>query len=233
MLRGPIVAVFVNRNPIHRLSIFIGQVSVALVMLHVDAFIKDLAEADRDRLQDAEQAIQQRRTEIGIVNEVVGDAVDVPRDADGVDQTENDHHPERHAREKVKHPKKVDAMQKAGRDWDRVPARLGKQFGIGCDPFDDYGIRFHGEDSSLPRVKSVSGCGLASTSIVRLARKQWVLCAPAFGDDFRFRVRLHRRSRTPVARSIFRFFNSCAARSETFPSTHKASPLISLRLCAS
>src|SRR5205085_8649060 len=43
----------------------------------------------------------------------------------------------------------------------------------------------------------------------------------------------HRWPRTPVARSIFRFFNSCVARGETFPSTHKASPLISLRLCGS
>jgi len=51
------VAVFVNRDPVHRLSIFIGQVSVALVMLHMNAFIKDLTEADSDRLQDAEQAI--------------------------------------------------------------------------------------------------------------------------------------------------------------------------------
>ena len=125
-------------------------------MLHVDAFIEDLAEADRDRLQDAEQSIQDRRTEIGIVNEVVGDAVDVPGDADGVDQTKNDHDPERRPREKVKHPKEVKAMQEAGRDWDRIPARLGKQFGISCDPFDDYGIRFHGEDNRLPRIKSVS-----------------------------------------------------------------------------
>ena len=57
MLRVSVVAVLVNRNPVHRLAMFIGQVGIALVMLHVDAFIKDLAEADRDRLQDAEQSI--------------------------------------------------------------------------------------------------------------------------------------------------------------------------------
>ena len=48
MLRDSVVAMFVNRNPIDRLAIFIGQVGVALMMLHVDAFIEDLAEADRD-----------------------------------------------------------------------------------------------------------------------------------------------------------------------------------------
>ena len=57
VLRVSVVAVLVNRNPVHRLSMFVGQVRIALVMLHVDAFIKDLTETDRDRLQDAEQSI--------------------------------------------------------------------------------------------------------------------------------------------------------------------------------
>jgi hypothetical protein len=120
--------VFVNRNPIHRFSAFIRQVSVAFVVLQVDSFINDLAEDERHRFQYAEQPIQDRRTEIAIVNEVVGDAIDVPRDADGVDQTKNDHDPERHARKEVEHHKEVEAMQEAGRNWDRVPTRLGKEF---------------------------------------------------------------------------------------------------------
>ena len=37
------------------------------------------------------------------------------------------------------------AMQKAGSDRDRVPARVRKQFRISDDSFDDDGIRFHGE----------------------------------------------------------------------------------------
>jgi hypothetical protein len=53
MLRVSVVAVLVNRNPVHRLSIFVGQVGIALVMLHMDALVKNLTEADRDRLQDA------------------------------------------------------------------------------------------------------------------------------------------------------------------------------------
>src|SRR5947207_3213241 len=135
-------------------------------MLEVDAFIKDLAEAEGDRLHDTEQSIQRRRTEIAIVNEVMRDAIDVPRDADGVDQTRNDHDPKRHARKKVEHPEEVEEMQDTGCDWDRVPARLGKQFGISRDPFDDYGIRFHSEDNRLLGVKSVSGSHLVSPSIV-------------------------------------------------------------------
>ena len=57
VLRVSVVAMLVNRNPVHRLSVFVGQIRIALVMLHVDAFVKDLAETDRDRLQDAEQSI--------------------------------------------------------------------------------------------------------------------------------------------------------------------------------
>ena len=53
VLRVSVVAVLVNRNPVHRLSIFIGQVGIALMMLHMDALVKNLTEADRDRLQDA------------------------------------------------------------------------------------------------------------------------------------------------------------------------------------
>jgi hypothetical protein len=48
------------------------------MMLHVNALVKNLAESNGDRFHDAEQAIQQRRPEIGIVNEVVGNAIDVP-----------------------------------------------------------------------------------------------------------------------------------------------------------
>ena len=53
VLRVSVVAVFVNGDPVHRLSIFIGQVGIALMMLHMDALVKNLTEADRDRLQDA------------------------------------------------------------------------------------------------------------------------------------------------------------------------------------
>ena len=45
-------------------------------------------------------------------------------------------------------------MQKASSDWDRVPACVGKQFGVSRDSFDDYGIRFHGENRSTPDMLS-------------------------------------------------------------------------------
>jgi hypothetical protein len=50
-------------------------------MLHVNAFVEDLAKTDRDRFQDAEQTIEQWGPEVRIVDEVVGNAVDVPGNA--------------------------------------------------------------------------------------------------------------------------------------------------------
>jgi hypothetical protein len=130
MFRFTLMAVLVNRNPIDRVAMIVGPVGVSLVMLHVNAFVKNLPEANRDRFHDAEQAIQQRRTEIGIVNEVVGNAVDVPRNADRINKTENQHHPQRNARKKVKHAKEVNTVQNSCRDRDDVPARVRKDPGI-------------------------------------------------------------------------------------------------------
>jgi hypothetical protein len=61
------------------------------------------------------------------VNEVVRNAVDVPRNADRINKTENQHDPERDAREKIKHAEEVDAVQNACRDRDmsqRVCAKI-------------------------------------------------------------------------------------------------------------
>src|SRR5262249_21693653 len=88
-LRFAVVTVFVNGDPIDGLTVLVGTVSISFVMLHVNAFVENLTEADRDRLQDAKQTIDKRRTEIRIVNEIVGDTVDVPRNAHRIDETEN------------------------------------------------------------------------------------------------------------------------------------------------
>src|SRR4051812_12343033 len=95
-------------------------------MLQVNAFIKHLAESDRDRFQDTEKTIEERGTEIGIVNEVVGNAVDVPGDAHRIDQSKDEHHPEWHPREKPEHAKEISAVQNAGENRERVPAGIGK-----------------------------------------------------------------------------------------------------------
>ena len=48
MLGFAFVTVLVNRNPIDGFTVVVRPVGVSLVMLHVNAFIEDLAKADRD-----------------------------------------------------------------------------------------------------------------------------------------------------------------------------------------
>src|SRR6266404_8173415 len=54
MLGFAVVTVFVNRNPIDGFAVLAGAVCVSLMMLHVNAFVEDLAKADCHRFQDAE-----------------------------------------------------------------------------------------------------------------------------------------------------------------------------------
>jgi len=121
-----VLAVFINRNPIDSFALVVRAVGVSLVMPHVNAFVENLAKTDRDRLQDAKQTIEQRRAEIRIVNEVVGNAVDVPGNADRIDETENHHDPKGNPWKKKKHAEEVNAVQEGCGDRDRVPLRVRK-----------------------------------------------------------------------------------------------------------
>src|SRR6266498_963291 len=110
MFSFALLAVLVNGNPIDGLTVLVGAVGVPFMMLHVNAFVEDLAKADCHRLQDTEQTIEQRRTEIRIVNEIVRDAVDVPGNADRVDETQNEHDPKGDARKKIKHAEEISGV---------------------------------------------------------------------------------------------------------------------------
>ena len=64
------------------------------------------------------------------MDKVVRNAVDVPRNADRINKTEKQHHPEWDAREKIKHAEEVNAVQNGCRDRDDVPAGVRKNPGI-------------------------------------------------------------------------------------------------------
>ena len=77
-----VVPVFINRNPIDSFTGLIRPVGIAFVMLQVNAFVENLAKPNGHRFHDAERTIEQRGPEVRIMDEVVGNAVDVPGDAD-------------------------------------------------------------------------------------------------------------------------------------------------------
>ena len=48
MFRFAALAMFVDRNPINGLPVFVRPVRVSLVVLHVNAFVENLTEPDRN-----------------------------------------------------------------------------------------------------------------------------------------------------------------------------------------
>src|SRR5207249_1360027 len=70
----------------------------------------------------------------------MGYAVNVPRNADRINKTENQHDPERDAREKVKHAEEVGAVHNARRDGNGVPPRVRENPGIRLRTLDGYGF---------------------------------------------------------------------------------------------
>lgn len=87
MLTLAVVSMFINEDPIDSLAGVPAGRNFPCDVAY-GCSVKNLAETDRDRFQDAEQSIEQRRSEVGIMNEVVGNAIDVPGNAHRIDEAE-------------------------------------------------------------------------------------------------------------------------------------------------
>ena len=106
----PIVAMAVNRQPIDRLSFFVWAVAVAHVMPMMDILVEGLRESKRHRFEHGEYSIQRTPTEIRVVDEVMRDPVDVPGDANRVDDSQARQYPpwrHRKEREQGQHESKM------------------------------------------------------------------------------------------------------------------------------
>ena len=73
-----------------------------------------------------------------VTNEVMGNPVDVPGNADRINESENEHDPERDARKKIEHAEEVSGVQKSGGNWDCIPPCVRKHPRIGRWAFDNY-----------------------------------------------------------------------------------------------
>ena len=133
-----VVAMLIDRNPIDSFTSLIWSVGIAFVMLHVNTFVENLAKPDRYRFQNAKKTIEQQRTKVRVMNEIVRYAVDVPGNAHRIDKAENDHDPQGNTREQIEHGKEVNAVNKARRDWDRVPTCVRKNPRGSPGAFDTY-----------------------------------------------------------------------------------------------
>ena len=137
------MTVFVNGDPVDGFAVVVGPIGISLVMLHVNGVVIRLREAAGDRLNDAKKAIQKLGTEKRIVNEVMSDAVDVGIDHESVNESQNEHDPERRAREKEEESKEVGEMEKARAYRDGIPTGVGKQLRVGGGPVYSDGVSGH------------------------------------------------------------------------------------------
>src|SRR2546428_4304374 len=83
-------------------------------MTLMNAFVELLGESNGDRFDPAKDSVQQRRAKVRIVKKVVGDAVDVPRDANRVDKAENSKSPPRQVRKREEESDEIGAMRQSG-----------------------------------------------------------------------------------------------------------------------
>ena len=74
------------------------------------------------------------------MNEVVRDAVDVPRHTHRINEAKNEHDPERDTREEIEHPEKIGAVENCGQHRNRVPTCVSKNPRISSRRFDDDGV---------------------------------------------------------------------------------------------
>ena len=88
--------------------------------------VEGLGDAERHRQHDTVQPIQYPGSEVGVVNVVVRDAIDIPRNADRVDDSQADQEPPRRKRENEKQRQNVRAMKHSGDHRQCIPFGVGE-----------------------------------------------------------------------------------------------------------
>jgi hypothetical protein len=123
----------IDRNPVDRIAAFDGLVAVAHVMTAMNAIVKHLREATVSRFEEAEDPVQQRRIEISVVDEIVGDAVDVPGDAEGISDAHRgyegnlERQRKMNVREDDVHRDDVEQMHDRERDGNSIPIGIAEK----------------------------------------------------------------------------------------------------------
>jgi len=127
-----VVAVAIDGEPVGDFAGGIGAVGVAHVVSAVDGVVEGLGEADGEGFEEGEAFVEEIELEVGVVEEVVGDAVDVPGDGDGPDQAQGDEvvPGEAEISEGVVEEDEVGRVCEGGEDGDDVPRGIGQEDGV-------------------------------------------------------------------------------------------------------
>ena len=122
ILRRRGLAVAIDRERVDGFAFGVLAVTIAAMMAHVHVFIKGLRKAERQGFHQAESPVQPVRAEIGIVQEIVGNAVDVPGNADGVDHRHGDQQPPGRDRKQEEQRQHIGQMRHTRQNRNDIPA---------------------------------------------------------------------------------------------------------------
>jgi hypothetical protein len=125
VFRLAIVAVSIDGNPVMRMSLLIGTVAVAHMVPVMHVFVERLRNSQCHRFHDAEQPIQNPGFEEWVMDEVVRNPVDIPGNADGINQAHANQDPPRRIRKHKEKREYVDEMEQSAKNTNRVPFGIG------------------------------------------------------------------------------------------------------------
>ena len=99
----------------------------------MDQMIELLRIAHCYRQQPAEEAVGRFPFEVGVVNEIVGNTIDIPRNANGIDQSQDQHDPEWSVWEQEEHRNHKSGMGEHGEHRNPVFIGMGQNLHIAVD----------------------------------------------------------------------------------------------------
>ncbi len=126
VFRLTILAIAINREPINGIAGFILNITIAHVVTHMHAVIKGLGKPNGQGFNQAKEPVEEAGGEIGVVDKVVRDAVDIPGDADGIHRAHEQQQPPRGMRKHQEHGDDIGQMPKATQHRDNIPGGEGK-----------------------------------------------------------------------------------------------------------
>ena len=105
--RLTILAVAIDGRPVLGGTVGTLGVIVSPVVVHVVVVVEDMRHAERERFQDAVRAVQPRIAKEGVMDKVVSNAIDIGVDHKRINETHDQHHPQRGERKKEVHRQKI------------------------------------------------------------------------------------------------------------------------------
>jgi hypothetical protein len=120
-----IVAMSINGNPVVCVSVLIWPVAISHMMPVMHMLVECLGNPQRHGFHDAEEAIQDSGFKERVVDEVMRNAVDIPRDAHRVDQAHRNEHPPRRIWEYEKQRQYIGEVEHSAQNANRIPFGIG------------------------------------------------------------------------------------------------------------